>query len=71
MIPLIGLVIWLRVKMKSPELYIIYIDTEDEALYTTNTKFLSLGLDSTVITDGFRNFNMRYSYSIKTSLIPQ
>lgn len=64
MVPLIGLAILLRVRMKSPELYIIYVDTEDEALYTTNAKFLSLGLDSTVITDGFRNFNMRYLLSL-------
>lgn len=68
MIPLIGLAILLRVRMKSPELYIIYIDTEDEALYTTNANFLSLGLDSTVITDGFRNFNMRY-FSLNSLII--
>ncbi|KAJ8965666.1 hypothetical protein NQ317_015554 [Molorchus minor] len=37
---------------------IIYIDIWKEAPYKTSPKFLSITLDSSVIADGFHNFNM-------------
>ncbi|XP_066146821.1 heparanase-like [Euwallacea fornicatus] len=58
LVPLVGIAIFLRVHMSNAEYYTIYIDTQDEASYVVNEYYLSLGLDSTIITDGFRHFNM-------------
>ncbi|XP_066252381.1 heparanase-like isoform X2 [Euwallacea similis] len=65
LVPLVAVAIFLRVHMRDAEYYIIYIDTEDEASYVVDENYLSLGLDSTVITDGFTHFNMSDGNLIK------
>ncbi|ENN73698.1 heparanase isoform X1 [Dendroctonus ponderosae] len=57
LVPLVVLAFVVRFKMQTPEYYIMYIDSQDEALFTVDERFLSLGLDSTIITNGFPHFN--------------
>lgn len=45
--------------------YTIYIDTQGDPIYTVNDKFISLGLDSSILTEGFKNFNMSDPVLIK------
>ncbi|KAI7815516.1 heparanase-like [Rhyzopertha dominica] len=37
---------------------VVLVDTESGPLYVTDNKYLSLAIDSSVIADGFRNFDM-------------
>lgn len=37
---------------------VVVIDTDGPPVFVTNQRYLSLGLDSSVVAEGFRNFNM-------------
>lgn len=37
---------------------VVVISTESPPIFVTNKRYLSLGLDSSVVAEGFRNFNM-------------
>ncbi|KAL1509200.1 hypothetical protein ABEB36_003973 [Hypothenemus hampei] len=65
LVPLVTIAFVTKFQMPNPDIFIIYIDTQDEPLHTLDSKFLSLGLDSTIITDGFPNFNMTNEKLVK------
>ncbi|XP_022903193.2 heparanase-like [Onthophagus taurus] len=39
--------------------HVLYLQSNEPATYITNSKFLSIGLDSSLIADGFKNFDMQ------------
>lgn len=41
------------------EVNIVFIDTDQEAVAVNGDEFLSIGLDSSLIADDFKNFNLR------------
>ncbi|KAF7287929.1 hypothetical protein GWI33_000271 [Rhynchophorus ferrugineus] len=62
---LIVIPVVLKLKNANRLTYTISIDTQGEPVHILNEKFLSLGLDSSVITSGFSDFNMSDPVLIK------
>lgn len=40
------------------QVHVVLIETDKLPVYVTDERFLSIGLDSSLIADGFRNFRM-------------
>ncbi|XP_050308161.1 heparanase-like [Anthonomus grandis grandis] len=58
LVPMVIVAVIYRLNMTNRNYFTMYIDTQDDPFFIVNDKFISLGLDSSVIARGFPHFNM-------------